>query len=79
MNFSFSDVKTSIDKSAFFDKNLMVLYTEAGGCQLNNMNILERISQEEEDEDNETTVFKKPCIDQNQIDNVQYESQEDDY
>ena len=45
MNFSFSDVKTSVDKSTFFDKNLQILYTEVVPN-----NILERISQEDDEE-----------------------------
>lgn len=28
MNFSFSEVKASVDKSTFFDKNLIILHTE---------------------------------------------------
>jgi hypothetical protein len=28
MNFSFSDVKTSVDRSTFFDKHLLVLNSE---------------------------------------------------
>ena len=28
MNFSFSDVKNSIDKSALFERNMMILHTD---------------------------------------------------
>ena len=45
MNFSFSDVKTSVDRPVFFDKNLQVLYNEAMPG-----NMLEKISQEDDEE-----------------------------
>ena len=28
MNFSFSDIKTNVDKSALFDRNMMILHTD---------------------------------------------------
>ena len=64
MNFSFSDVKTSIDKSAgaanglksgFLDRYMMVLYTEAAHHPL------ERVLQES-DEDEDHITSKKPFI-----------------
>ena len=44
MNFSFSEVKTSMDKSGLYDKNLMVLYTE-------NPHMLTKVNEDNEDED----------------------------
>lgn len=49
MNFSFSDVKTSLDRPCLLEKH--VLYTEVH--QPTRFNMLESIEQEEE-EDNET-------------------------
>ncbi len=53
MNFSFSEVKTSLDKS-LFDKHL-ILHTEV--VNGNKYNMLESI-QQEDDEDNDT-IFKQ--------------------
>jgi hypothetical protein len=73
MNFSFSDVKTSVDKSIlYFDRNMQILYTEV----MPN-NILERISQEDE-EDHETCFRRQRIQRQSDVDNVQYESQGED-
>lgn len=60
MNFSFSDVKTSIDKSVggggiggHFDRNMMVLYTDVA------RHPLERVPQES-DEDEDLFTSKQP-------------------
>lgn len=66
MNFSFSEVKTSLDKS-MFDKQ-MILHTEAALGPKYNM--LESI-QQEDDEDNDT-IFKQGSMINS--DKVQYES-----
>lgn len=77
MNFSFSEMKTSIDKSNFFDKNILHTDNPNNHHYNNKLKMLEKISQED-DEDNET-VFKSGCRNQNDYDRVQYESDDNDY
>ena len=47
MNFSFSEVKASVDKSAFFDRNMMVLHTDFPKTY----EMLEQVSQEEDSDE----------------------------
>lgn len=59
MNFSFSDVKTSIDKTTLFDKNQIILYTEYP--QVHEM--LEMASQEDDDqEDNDYEIDPRVIV-----------------
>lgn len=74
MNFSFSEVKTSIDKSTFFERNMQILHTEV--VHGNRYNMLESI-QQEEDEDNDTLFRHGTQSKGGDPDKVQYESDDD--